>query len=275
VPTARTADGIELHWEQRGEGPAVVLVPYWSFHPSVYEGVTAELERDHRVIQYDQRGCGRSTREGPYDMETSAADLEAVCEAAEIERGLALSLVDGANRAVRVASRRPELIERVVAVGTAPVNRGMFERSDALISSSPVVDAFMQMIETDYRGALRAVMDGGNEQMTEDEVRERVRTQIEYTPQEAAIGRIGEWANDEAGPGIGREIGERMTILIGGVASVGGGWFPGPDEMERVFSVSFPDADIRRIADGIMSAPELTAAEARRLTRQAALDSAS
>ena len=43
-------DGVELHWEERGEGPPVVLAPYWSGHPGVYEDLLSDLARDHRVV---------------------------------------------------------------------------------------------------------------------------------------------------------------------------------------------------------------------------------
>jgi pimeloyl-ACP methyl ester carboxylesterase len=73
-------DGVELHWDQRGEGPLVVLAPYWSGHPGVYEALLADLARDHRVVTWDARGTGESTRTGPYDMETDCSDLEAIVD---------------------------------------------------------------------------------------------------------------------------------------------------------------------------------------------------
>ena len=54
--------GVEIHWEEHGEGPPVVLAPYAILHPSVFDPIAAELARDHRVIRYDDRGAGQSTR---------------------------------------------------------------------------------------------------------------------------------------------------------------------------------------------------------------------
>ena len=48
-----------------------------------------------------------------------------------------------------------------------------------MASSDTVVDAFLGMCETDYRGALRSLVTAGNPQMTEEEIRERVRLQAE------------------------------------------------------------------------------------------------
>src|SRR5919109_4834608 len=112
-------DGVELHWEKRGEGPLVVMAPYWSGHPGVYEGLVSELARDHHVVTWDARGTGGSTRAGPYDMKTDCADLEAIIEQAG-KAAVVICTADGANRGVRVAARRPDLVAAVAALGTAP-----------------------------------------------------------------------------------------------------------------------------------------------------------
>ena len=74
-------DGIEIHWQEGGSGPLVVLAPYCISYPGVFDPLVAQLESDHRVVRYDDRGTGASTRQGPYDMETGAADLAALVEA--------------------------------------------------------------------------------------------------------------------------------------------------------------------------------------------------
>ena len=265
MPRTTTPDGVELHWEERGSGPPVILVPYWNFHPSVFEALIAELVPDHRVITYDERGCGQSDPVGPYDMETGATDLQTVLEAADDRPAVALGLVDAVNRAVRVAARRPELLDHVVGIGSAPVTRDAFADMDSLISSTPVVDAFMQLLGADYRGALRSMIEANNEQWTMDEIRERVNLQAEYCPQEAAEKRINSWSTDADSTAIAKELGDRMTILVG--ENIGGGWFPDAGMMIKVYRETFPDAVMDEIADGIVSAPELTAAYIREHTR--------
>jgi pimeloyl-ACP methyl ester carboxylesterase len=68
---AATVAGI--HWEARGSGPTVLIVHQvlWSY-PQVYSELIDDLSRDHRVVTYDPRGCGASSREGPYDTATDA-----------------------------------------------------------------------------------------------------------------------------------------------------------------------------------------------------------
>jgi pimeloyl-ACP methyl ester carboxylesterase len=263
MPRARAQDGVELHWEERGSGPAVVLVPYWSYEPRVWEPVTAELEDDHRVIRYDDRGTGQSERTGPFDIETSANDLEAVIEAAGAGPAVALAMVDGGNRAARVAQRRPDLLSHVVGVGGPPLTRDAFTESESLISSSTVVAAFLQQLDTDYRGAIRSLMEAGNPQMSQDELRDRVVKQVEHVPMEAASARVRAWAEDADAAVAAREMGDRLLLLVGGNAA--GGWFPDESELTGIITEHFPEAVVEHVEEGILSRPDQTAAVVRRV----------
>jgi pimeloyl-ACP methyl ester carboxylesterase len=261
MPKLAREDGVEIAWEQRGEGPAVVLVPHVNAHPSVFEPIIAELERDHRVITYDARGYGRSTRRGPHDMETGAADLAAVAAEAG-GAAIALTLADACSRAVRVAAEDPVAVTAVVALGSAPVALAALRDADAVVSSQTVVDAFLDQIETDYRGAIRSLLSAANQQMDEDEVRERVAAQTEYASQEAVVERLRAWAADDPLE-HGLAIGDRLWLLASPDI---GGWLPPGSELQRLLEPLLPDANFEQVADGIVSRPELTAAVVRRIT---------
>ena len=65
VPQKR-ADGVEVHWEERGEGPTVFFAHIsWLTTPSRFEALLTDLAADHRVLTWDPRGVGQSTRRGP------------------------------------------------------------------------------------------------------------------------------------------------------------------------------------------------------------------
>jgi len=71
---------IELYYEDHGSGPPAVLLAGWPLDSRSWEPqVHALLEAGHRVIAYDRRGFGQSSRptEG-YDFDTLAADLDAL-----------------------------------------------------------------------------------------------------------------------------------------------------------------------------------------------------
>lgn len=71
---------IELYYEDHGSGPAVVLLAGWpldsrSWEPQVHD----LLKAGHRVVLYDRRGFGRSSRPTDgYDFDTLAGDLDKV-----------------------------------------------------------------------------------------------------------------------------------------------------------------------------------------------------
>jgi len=265
VPRLTRDDGIQIHWEEQGEGPLVVLAPYSTYYPSVYDPIAAELASDHRVVRYDDRGSGESSRQGPYDMETGTADLAAVIESAG-ESAVIAGLGDAPNRAVRVCAERPELVEAMVASGGMPAGRSALEGADAMVTSESVVEAFMSMVETDYRGALRSLITAGNPQMSEEEIRERVRLQAEYQPQEAAVARLRAWADDDASEPA-RACGGRLWLLY--AESMGGGWFPQGREARALARRLFPEAHVGEIEEGIISRPDLTANFVRRVTASA------
>ena len=61
MPNLSRPGDVELHFEERGDGPLVVLAPYWSGQPDVYEGFLSDLSRDHSIVTWDARGTGEST----------------------------------------------------------------------------------------------------------------------------------------------------------------------------------------------------------------------
>jgi len=256
------ADGTEIHWSEHGEGPLVVLAPYSTFHPSVYDPIAAELAGDHRIVRYDDRGTGESSRTGPFDMDTGAGDMAAVIEASG-SSAVIVGLGDAAHRAVRVCSEQPDLVEAMVIPGGMPAGRDRLEGSEAMAASDTVVNAFLSMCETDYRGALRSLVTAGNPQMSEDEIRERVRLQAEYLPQETAVERLRAWVEDDALQPA-RACGDRLWLLT--TDDAGGGWFPAGREAVKLSRELFPDAHVEEIEDGLISRPDLTATVVRRVT---------
>jgi pimeloyl-ACP methyl ester carboxylesterase len=262
MPRLSRPDGVKIRWDRWGEGPVVLIVPHWSAVARVFEPLTAELRRDHRVVRYDARGTGESSPRGPHDMETGAVDLEAVIEAAG-GAAVAIAIGDALNRAVRVAARRPDLLEAVVGVAAVPIGWESLSGTESLLASRAVVSAFMEMLGTDYRGALRTVMTAANPQMDEEELRARVQEQVDYCPQEVAVERIRAWVADDAAE-EGRRIGSRLWSVISPGAA--GPWFPSIDEMERIMVELLPEARREVIEDGIVSRPDLTAGIVRRIT---------
>jgi non-heme chloroperoxidase len=69
---------IDLYYEDHGSGLPVVLIHGWPLNGDAWEKQTAALlAAGHRVITYDRRGFGRSSKAGTgYNYDTFAADLD-------------------------------------------------------------------------------------------------------------------------------------------------------------------------------------------------------
>jgi pimeloyl-ACP methyl ester carboxylesterase len=262
VTALKRPDGVTIHWEARGDGPTVLITHHtlWSF-PGIYADLIDDLARDHEVVVYDPRGCGRSSRRGPYDFDTDAGDLRGVLEAA---RGavVVVAVGDGVNRSVRVAVDQPELISAIVAIvpgAAALLPRDELKGSGLMAGSDSVIEMLLRLMETDPRAALRSVITAINRGLPEDELRERVDRVADYLTAEAAMGRTQAWLKDDMSDLINR-LGDRFCILHGGADPL----FEGA--LGARVAELFPNARVEALADGPISRPDLTAAVVRSLT---------
>ncbi|MFK4244598.1 alpha/beta fold hydrolase [Micromonospora chokoriensis] len=112
----RGDDGCRLWVEQAGTGPPLVLCHggpgLWD-----YFGPLARLLDEHaRTIRWDQRGCGRSQRRGPYRLGRFVADLDAVRDQVAGPRTALLGHSWGAHLALRYAIEHPERVSHLIYV---------------------------------------------------------------------------------------------------------------------------------------------------------------
>ena len=77
---------IEIYYEDHGSGSPVVLIHGWPLNGDAWEKQTAALlAAGHRVITYDRRGFGRSSKPAiGYNYDTFAADLDALLSALDL-----------------------------------------------------------------------------------------------------------------------------------------------------------------------------------------------
>jgi pimeloyl-ACP methyl ester carboxylesterase len=258
MPIARAPDGVEIHWDERGEGPLVVIANQFFSEAWVFEGLIGLLAEEHRVVTYDPRGTGRSSRRPPYSIEADAQDLVGLVEAFGAS-AVVVGMGDGSNRAVHSAAARPDLIGAVVCAGGNPVGARAVEGTDGLAGSESVLDALVSMMETDYRGAMRTMIATANPAFDEETVRMRVNSTCENCPQEVAAERMRSWIADNA-LDPARTLGDRLWILESG----GNPWFP--IEVARRSRALIPDAHIKEVEDGALSRPDITVDVVRALT---------
>jgi pimeloyl-ACP methyl ester carboxylesterase len=264
MPELARPAGVSIHYRLRGDGPLVALASYWSWSPGVFAELLADLERDHRVLTYDLRGTGESTDRGPYDIETDVGDLEALLDEVGGPATL-LAVADSANRGAKLAARRPDLVSALVCLGTAPFPREALRGHEGMIASDTVVDAFIEMLSRDYRGAMRTLLAATNVQMSEPELSERVAAQFEYCSQEAAVARVREWADDDPREEA-RQVGDRLWIVTS-PEGVAGPWLPDVDELRRLTAELAPEARRVEFQQGAVSRPGAAAEIIREIGR--------
>ena len=251
-------EGVDLYWQEQGDGPLVVLALPFFGPPESFSPLSSALAEENRVVTYHLRGTGRSTRRGPYDLETDAADLAAVVEDAG-DGAVLVAAADGCDRAVMAAVLRPDLLTGVVCAGGSPVGRIAAQGTDSLAGSDSVIEALTSLIETDYRAALHAMLEPSNPQLDDEGLRERISSTVDYCPHEAAMPRFRSWVGDDV-TDAAKDLGDRLWILEHGRNP----WFP--IEVARRAQELLPEAHIEKVDDGPLSRPDLTVTTVRRIT---------
>ena len=138
VQYVTTSDGYNLAYAVYGDGEPLVLVPntfshinaYWT-QQTIWRAWFEGLAERFRVLQYDGRGQGMSTRGLPptFSMADDELDLQTVVEHLHLAPFLLLASTWMAHTAVRFAVKYPERV-RALILSSATVStvwtRGMF-----------------------------------------------------------------------------------------------------------------------------------------------------
>ena len=97
---------IELYYEDHGSGQPVVLIHGYPLDGSSWEKQTAVLlDAGKRVITYDRRGFGKSSRPtSGHDYDTYAADLSSLLSALDIHDVVLVGFSMGTGEVVRYIS---------------------------------------------------------------------------------------------------------------------------------------------------------------------------
>ena len=116
------SDGVQLAYAVSGTGPPLLRAPHWITHlehdTAVWGHLLEALSRRFTLVRFDQRGCGLSDRNvSEISFEAWVRDVEAVAEAARLERFTLLGVSQGAAIAVAYAARHPERVSNLILYG--------------------------------------------------------------------------------------------------------------------------------------------------------------
>jgi len=118
-------DGIRLAYATSGAGPPLVKAANWLSHLAydwespVWQHWLTELSRRFRLVRYDERGCGLSDWDtGQFSLDDWVDDLEAIVDAAGLDRFPLLGISQGGPVAIAYAVRHPERVTHLVLLGS-------------------------------------------------------------------------------------------------------------------------------------------------------------
>ncbi|HEY8754330.1 MAG TPA: alpha/beta hydrolase [Arthrobacter sp.] len=150
VGTENSTD-IELYYEDHGSGQPVVLIHGYPLDGSSWEKqTTALLDAGYRVITYDRRGFGKSSKAtSGYDYDTFAADLKTILDTLDLNNAVLVGFSMGTGEVARYIS----------TYGSARVARAAFLGS---------LEPFVLKTEDNPDGVPQEVFDGMTEAVTAD-----------------------------------------------------------------------------------------------------------
>jgi len=144
-------DGARIAWEALGTGPPIVKSANWMSHLEVERRSPLSrhwldlLSGGRTLIRFDGRGYGMSDRRPPtLTFEAMVSDLEAVADAAELERFPIVAFCHGGPIAIAYAARHPERVAALVLCGTYLEGRA---RRDASPREAAERELLLRLIE--------------------------------------------------------------------------------------------------------------------------------
>jgi non-heme chloroperoxidase len=107
MPSFTTPDGVDLHYKDWGDGPAVILSHGWPVNADMWESTQLWLAHNgFRVIAHDRRGHGRSAQVwAGNDMDHYADDLAALIDHLDLDAVSLVGWSTGGAEVVRYIGR--------------------------------------------------------------------------------------------------------------------------------------------------------------------------
>jgi non-heme chloroperoxidase len=152
---------IRIYYEDHGTGPAVVLVHGYALNGHSWEKQEAALlAAGHRVITYDRRGFGASSRPSTgYDFDTLAADLDVLLRRLDLRGVVLAGFAMGTGEVARyLAAHGPARVRAAALI--APLLPGLLKTSDSPEGiDRSVFDGITAAIAADRPAAMKDFMD--------------------------------------------------------------------------------------------------------------------
>ena len=152
---------VRIYYEDNGSGPPVVLIHGYALNGQSWEKQeTALLAAGHRVITYDRRGFGASSRPSTgYDFDTLAADLHVLLSRLDLRGVVLAGFAMGSGEIIRyLAAHGSERVRAAALV--APLLPFLLKTSDSPEGiDRSVFDGITARIVADRPAAMKDFID--------------------------------------------------------------------------------------------------------------------
>ncbi|MEV4191395.1 alpha/beta fold hydrolase [Streptomyces toxytricini] len=112
-------NGATLHYEVRGQGPLLLLIPGGTGGAASFDGIADDLAAEYTVATYDPRGMSRSALDEPEAEQRVAEHADDALRMLDLlspgEPARVFGASSGAIAAVHLLTAHPERVARVVA----------------------------------------------------------------------------------------------------------------------------------------------------------------
>ena len=116
-------DGVNIHYDVAGDGPALILTHGYSSTGEMWAGQIAPLARHFTVITWDMRGHGRSDYPqdpAAYSEAATVADMAALLDAVGAKDAIVGGLSLGGYMSLAFHAAHPERTRALLIVDTGP-----------------------------------------------------------------------------------------------------------------------------------------------------------
>jgi pimeloyl-ACP methyl ester carboxylesterase len=114
-----TANGIRIAYEEKGNGPPLLLIMGLGAPGALWEKHVAAYARHFRCILMDNRGAGMSEQPmGPYTTRMMAEDAAGLLDALQIPRARVAGISMGSAIAQHLALAHPAKVDRLILISS-------------------------------------------------------------------------------------------------------------------------------------------------------------
>lgn len=142
-----------IYYELHGSGSPLLMIAGMSSDSKSWQFVVKQLRKHHRLIIFDNRGCGRTTNDaGAFDLKDLADDAVELLDYLEIEKASVIGHSMGGMIAQELVLANPERVDKLILASSSPqlseqANDILNELYDEWLHGTDGVDWFRKLFQ--------------------------------------------------------------------------------------------------------------------------------